>query len=257
LIPTPIRQVLSTFQTNGVQALLMGGQACVFYGAAQVSKDVDVLLLAEAANFARLRQALNALAARRIAVPPFEPALLARGHAVHFRCAAPGVEELRVDAMTRLRDMPAFAVLWERRTVFADAGGMVFNLLSVPDLVAAKKTQRSKDWPVIELLVTIHYRENGGSPHPDWVEFWLKEARAPELVVELCRRFPAETRALTAARPLLRHAIAGDLDALRPALDAEARAEQDRDRAYWAPLKGELESFRRAEMRQPGGPETG
>ena len=48
MIPTPIRQVLSTIQTNGVQALLMGGQACVFYGAAQVSKDVDLVLLAQA-----------------------------------------------------------------------------------------------------------------------------------------------------------------------------------------------------------------
>jgi hypothetical protein len=65
LIPTPIRQVLSTFQTNGVQALLMGGQACVFYGAAQVSKDVDVVQLSEAGNFARLERALQALAARR------------------------------------------------------------------------------------------------------------------------------------------------------------------------------------------------
>src|SRR5438477_12268657 len=47
LIPTPIRQVLSTIRTNGVQALLMGGQACVFYGAAQVSKDIDLVLRAE------------------------------------------------------------------------------------------------------------------------------------------------------------------------------------------------------------------
>jgi hypothetical protein len=53
----------------------MGGQACVFYGAAQVSKDIDFLVLAEPENFARL----------------------------------------------------------------------------------LKKTQRSKDWPVIELPVTIHY----------------------------------------------------------------------------------------------------
>lgn len=257
MILTPIRQVLSTFQTNGVQALLMGGQACVFYGAAQVSKDVDVVLLAEAGNFARLQQALNSLAARRIAVPRFDPALLARGHAVHFRCAAPGVEELRVDMMTRLRDMPEFAVLWERRTVFADPGGVVFNLLSVPDLVAAKKTQRSRDWPVIELLVAIHYRENGSSPRPDWVEFWLKEARAPEMVVELCRRFPAEARALAGARPLLAQAITGDLAALRPALDAEVRAEQDKDRAYWEPLKRELESFRLTEAHERGGPETG
>ncbi len=33
LIPNPIRKVLSTFQNCEVRALLMGGQACVFYGA--------------------------------------------------------------------------------------------------------------------------------------------------------------------------------------------------------------------------------
>ena len=257
MIPTPIRQVLSTFQTNGVQALLIGGQACVFYGAAQVSKDIDVVLPGEAGNFARLERALHALAARRIAVPRFDPALLARGHAVHFRCAAPGVEELRVDVMTRLRELPAFSVLWERRTVFGDPSGIVFNLFSVPDLVAAKKTQRSRDWPVIELLVAIHYRENSSAPRPEWIEFWLREARAPELLVDLCLRFPSEVRALAGTRPLLAHAIGGDLATLRPALDAEVRAEQDKDRAYWEPLKRELESLRLAEARERSGPDTG
>ena len=29
----------------------MGGQACVFYGAAQFSKDIDFLILAEEDNF--------------------------------------------------------------------------------------------------------------------------------------------------------------------------------------------------------------
>ena len=227
----------------------MGGQACVFYGAAQVSKDVDVLLLAEPGNFSRLQCALDALQARRIAVPRFDPEALARGHAVHFRCAAPGVEQLRVDVMTRLRDLPDFATLWERRTVFADSGGTEFHLLSVPDLVLAKKTQRSKDWPVIELLVAIHYRENGAQPTPDWIRFWLMEARTPELLVELARRFPAEARALALTRPLLGQAIAGDLAGLRPALDAEVRAEQDKDRAYWEPLRRELEAFRHAERR--------
>ena len=228
----------------------MGGQACVFYGAAQVSKDVDLVLLAEAGNYARLEQAFEALAARRIAVPRFDPDLLARGHAVHFRCAARGVEELRVDVMTRLRGLPEFPVLWERRTVFADPGGTVFNLLSVPDLVAAKKTQRSKDWPVIELLVTIHYRENGAAPNPEWVEFWLKEARTAEMLVELCRRFPDAARETIGARPLLAQVMSEDLAAIRLALDAEVRLEQDKDRAYWEPLKRELESFRLAEARE-------
>ena len=38
----------------------MGGQACVFYGAAQVSKDVDFLILADEDNFKSLYLALDA-----------------------------------------------------------------------------------------------------------------------------------------------------------------------------------------------------
>jgi len=76
LTPTPIRQVLSTFQTTGVRTLLMGGQACVFYGAAQDSKDINFLVLADQENFVRLEAALAALQASRIAVPPFDPAAL-------------------------------------------------------------------------------------------------------------------------------------------------------------------------------------
>ena len=225
----------------------MGGQACVFYGAAQVSKDVDFLLLASEGNYARLHAALAQLQAKRIAVPRFGPAVLDRGHAVHFRCSVPGVEGLRVDVMTRLRDLPCFAELWERRTVFQDDEGGEFHLLSVPDLVLAKKTQRTKDWPVIELLVTIHYRENEQAPRSEWIAFWLREARTPELLRDLTARFPVETRDLLAARPLLAHAITAELDPLRTALDAEVRDEQAKDRVYWEPLRRELEEFRRQE----------
>jgi len=41
LIPNPIRKVLSSMRTHRVRALLMGGQACVFYGAAEFSRDTD------------------------------------------------------------------------------------------------------------------------------------------------------------------------------------------------------------------------
>jgi hypothetical protein len=234
----------------------MGGQACVFYGAAQFSKDVDLMLLAEAENLARLRTALDELQAERIAVPRFDPELLARGHAVHFRCRHPQASGLRVDVMTRLRDLPEFPVLWARRTTLTEADGTTFDLMAVGDLVQAKKTQRSKDWPIIEALVEGHYHALGAEPTAERVRFWLTEARGPERLLELSRRFPAEARAITATRPLLAHAIAGDHAALRTALDAEARAEQDKDRAYWEPLKRELESLRLAEARERGGPQT-
>jgi hypothetical protein len=234
----------------------MGGQACVFYGAAQVSKDADFLLLAKRENYDRLRAALGVLGARRVAVPRFDPELLARGHAVHFRCSAPGVEELRLDLLTCLRRLPPFATLWERRTTFQDQDGAEFHLLSLPDLVQAKKTQRSKDWPMIELLVAIHHRENEADPRPEWVAFWLREARTAELIQQLARRFPKQAKALLPERSVLAHAIQGDLETLRAALDAEVRAEQAKDRAYWEPLRRELEAFRHEEREAAAGEAT-
>jgi len=44
LIPSRIRKVLSTMANHRVRALLMGGQACVFYGAAEFSRDTDLLV---------------------------------------------------------------------------------------------------------------------------------------------------------------------------------------------------------------------
>jgi hypothetical protein len=226
----------------------MGGQACVFYGAAQVSKDVDFLILADAANLASLRRALESLAAERIAVPPFDPNALHRGHAVHFRCRCAQANGLRIDVMSTLRGLPSFEDLWSRRTVITHHSGEEFNLLCVPDLVAAKKTQRSKDWPVIELLVGIHYEENKENPTPDFIRFWLLEARSPEQLVHLAERFPAEVVELASRRPLLGVAAAGDLRQLRSVLAQEMAAEQESDRIYWEPLKKELEAWRRAAM---------
>lgn len=44
-------------KSNGVKALLMGGQACVLHGAAEFSRDIDFAILADDANFARLEAA--------------------------------------------------------------------------------------------------------------------------------------------------------------------------------------------------------
>ena len=47
-----------------VRALLMGGQACVFYGAAEFSRDTDLAVLAEPGNLDRLRTAAIGLSRR-------------------------------------------------------------------------------------------------------------------------------------------------------------------------------------------------
>jgi len=50
LIPNPIGKVLSIFRKHRIKALLMGGQACIFYGAAEFSRDVDLAVLADNRN---------------------------------------------------------------------------------------------------------------------------------------------------------------------------------------------------------------
>jgi hypothetical protein len=45
LIPNPILKVLSTLSCHMVRHLLIGGQACVLYGAAEFSRDCDVVIL--------------------------------------------------------------------------------------------------------------------------------------------------------------------------------------------------------------------
>ncbi|HXM34131.1 MAG TPA: hypothetical protein VN920_03015, partial [Pyrinomonadaceae bacterium] len=142
LIPNPIHKVLSSIQAHRVRALLMGGQACVLYGAAEFSRDTDFAILPSAANLSRLRAALAELQAEVIAVPPFDLKYLRKGHAVHFRCQASEAAGMRVDVMTKMRGVESFSKLWSRRTTLTADDGTSYQLMSLPDLVKAKKTQR-------------------------------------------------------------------------------------------------------------------
>ncbi len=134
-----------------VQCLLMGGQACVLYGAAEFSRDTDLAIPASEENAERLAKAMQALEAEVIAVPPFLLRHLNAGHAVHFRCRHAEAAGMRVDVMSRMRGVTDFHTLWERRTTLVMDDGTLCDLLSLSlgDLVQAKKTQRDKDWPMI------------------------------------------------------------------------------------------------------------
>jgi hypothetical protein len=245
LIPNPILKVLSTMAEHRVRCLLMGGQACVFYGAAEFSRDSDFAILAVPENLERLREAMDSLRAEVIAVPPFEIEHLRRGHAVHFRCHHPDCDGLRVDVMAKMRGVDDFDDLWERRTTLLLPEGVECDLLSVADLVKAKKTQRDKDWPMIRRLVEAHYEQFRDESTKERVRFWLGEMRSPEWLVSLARIHPEEAVALAGRRTLLSVALAGDVEATDTALKAEERIERDADREYWAPLKRELGEMRR------------
>lgn len=225
----------------------MGGQACVLYGALEFSSDLDLALLANGENQDRLGAALAELQAERIAVPPFAEEYLLRGHSVHFRCMAPGLDRLRIDVMAVMRGVDPFPALWERRTTYVAPDGGHYEMLSLPDLVKAKKTQRDKDWPMIRRLLERSYFEAREHATAEEIAFWLRELRSPELLIDLAQKEPDAAEELIAERPLLASASFGDKSALTFLIQDEEREERERDRLYWEPLKRELEALRRAQ----------
>ena len=173
----------------------MGGQACVFYGAAEFSRDLDLLILADAENLALLRRALEDLGA-------------------------------------------------EPRTTI-EVEGEAIDLLAIEDLVRAKKTQLDKDWPMIRRLVEQAYYAGQGEESAAKVQFLLSELRTPELLLKVVAEHPNAANAVAGRRAAIQAALQGDLSSVAAAVEQEERAERDRDREYWAPLKPELESLRR------------
>jgi hypothetical protein len=222
----------------------MGGQACVLYGAAEFSRDIDLAILADPRNLSRLDKALSDLNAEPIAVPPFHQKYLKRGHAIHFRCMDPEATHIRIDIMSKMRGLETFSKLWLRRMTLILPGNLVCHLMALPDLVKAKKTQRDKDWPMIRRLLEAHYFQYQKHPTQAQTAFWLKELRTPELLIEIAQRYPRICSRLSAARPLLSSALSGRLEEIADGLIDEERKEREKDRLYWLPLRKELEILR-------------
>lgn len=247
---SPTLKVLSAMRGRQVRCLLMGGQACVLYGAAEFSRDTDLAILAEPDNLARLRAALDDLQAECIAVPPLELGYLNRGHAIHFRCRHPEAMGMRVDVMAAMRGVAPFPELWERRTTLQIPGEGELDLMGLPDLVQAKKTQRDKDWLMLRRLMEADYFTRRDAAPDGAVTFWLQELRTPELLIELAAARPSLAREWAGGRPAVAAAIASDDGAVSAAMAAEEQAEREADRRYWEPLRREIESLRRNRPRE-------
>lgn len=161
---------------------------------------------------------------------------------------APDIEGLRIDLMSHLRGVAPFEELWQRRTTF-EAGGENVDLLALEDLVKAKKTQCDKDWPMIRGLVEQDYFARPANPRPEQVEFWLREMRSAELLVDVASTYPEPARRVAEIRQAVAAALGGNAPEVARRLDEEERQERRLDREYCEPLKAELEQMRRNRRR--------
>jgi hypothetical protein len=152
--------------------------------------------------------------------------------------------------MSKMRGVDSFDKLWRRRSTILLSDGARSDVLSLPDLVQAKKTQRDIHSPMIRRLLEAHYFQNNANPRPSQIRFWFQELRTPQLLIELARKKQPQCRRLIPKRPLLKFALSASLAKLEQALASEEKLERERDRLYWAPLKKEIEKLRHAHLSQ-------
>jgi len=104
----------------------MGGQACVLYGAAEFSRDVDFAILADAGNLRRLRSALKELQAEERPAPLRD--MVAERPLQHRKAGLEDVQERSLSYRTRdlesrlaahVREQP-----WMMRECDANHGGV-------------------------------------------------------------------------------------------------------------------------------------
>jgi hypothetical protein len=242
LTANPILKVLFTFRRFGVKSLLIGGQACIIYGAAEFSRDSDFFILCDTSNLHRLKKALAALKARRIYYPPLKKEYLERGHACHFRCGTALVKNLRIDVLARMRNCDPFEKLWPRRHTIRILGKTI-DVIGLEDLVRSKKTQRDKDWLMLNRLVNNDIMMSL-KPSPGKIAWWLYECRDVGQLIRLTANYKKFVRVAALKRPLLKVAIKKDKNQLEKLLHREELMEREKDRQYWGPLIRELETLR-------------
>jgi len=244
LSQNPILKVLSTFKKHKVKALLIGGQACIIYGAAEFSRDSDFVVLCNHENLERFKKALTALKADLIYVPPLEIDYLERGHACHFRCQSKGAQNLRIDVMSKLRGCEPFEKLWQRREKISLKGNGIVDVIGLRDLVQSKKTKRDKDWLMLKNLVENDIVLHKKQASDDQVKWWLLESRSVDSLLNLAGQYSRIAEECATHRPLLLTAIKRDGQKLDSLLREEELTERQRDIEYWTPLIQELEKLR-------------
>ena len=109
-----------------------------------------------------------------------------------------------------MRGVEDFERLWCRRTTLQGEDGTIYELMSFPDLVPAKKTQRDKDWPMIRRFIEADYAACTGTPRGAQIPLG-EEKGAPRSCLSSWREeVPAEAERLAAdSRPLLQAANKG------------------------------------------------
>jgi len=247
---------------QGVEYLLISGQATVLYGAATFSEDVDIWINPTAANTQRFLTALRACGARYYKLtPPVTVAHLLTGHGFHFLLPAADEPAVFLDVMGSPPRVGKF-VAAAAAALWIDGPWGRLHVIGLAALIDLKKTQRLEDYPIISKLTLAWLRQ---SAHPCDNEDFRAALDNIFTLPELRQFFEMRPTAveLSGIPPALRDfglqlRETGDVteELLTPVTDLlqqRIAQHQQTDRIYWRPIITELRALRQAGQLQHEG----
>ena len=252
-----IANFFQSLSVNGVEYLLISGQATVLYGAATFSEDIDLWINPTSANRDKFLSALRSGGARYYKLtPPFTVKQLKRGHGFHFLLPGPGSEEIFLDVMGSPPRVGSFSTALSPAKWIETEWGTL-HTIGIRDLVELKKTQRLEDYAVISKLALAWFDQSdcaGGLAEVRWALeniFTLAELRV------FLAENPAAVEALPPNTPVALREFARQLqvtgDATEPVekevsdwMQQRMAKLQQADRRYWREIIVELKAIRSA-----------
>ncbi len=167
-----IKKFFRALEVNGVDYMLISGQASVLYGAATFSEDIDLWVQPTADNWKIFVKALGEVNATIYKLtPPISSEFINKGHGFHFKIPGEnGGNPCFLDVMGVPPRVDSFGNCWKNVSFLHTEWGRL-PVISVRDLVELKKTRRLEDYPVISNLVKIAFdtRYNKDADELVWI----------------------------------------------------------------------------------------
>jgi hypothetical protein len=224
----PYLDLTAEFNAGGLRAIVSSGQAVVVHGLSMTSKDGDWIVREQRDALAHILDVLGRHGARYRYGAPLDVRWMRGGWSAHLEFLRDGLR-LRTDFVTR----PPRLSPHDLEALWAEQAGLPTPCVDLRRLVALKRTARERDHVVIgEIARRL----------ADPADRLLALRSADDLVGEVRAHRDLAER-LAAQRPLLRHALRGDVAPLREALDAERRGQIDADTARLAGYTAAMQTW--------------
>ncbi|MBI5774306.1 MAG: hypothetical protein HZA89_11255 [Verrucomicrobia bacterium] len=179
-----IANFFQSLDRNGVEHLLISGQATVLYGAATFSEDIDLWINPTEENRNRFLAALRESQASYYKLtPPLTVEHLQQGHGFHFILPGGEAGEIFLDVMGNPPRAGSFAGSSATARRMETEWGTI-RTIGIKPLVELKKTQRLEDYPIISKLALAWFDQpECANPAADFLWALQNIFTLPELAV--------------------------------------------------------------------------